>query len=238
MKKALIAVFFLCFAFSVFGADDKAIIATTEDGRKVVLLANGTWQWLDSKASAPQPSTDKVKPGEVKPEVVPTDSGVKPETKDSPKFDCDPNSDEMRYAKHKLNFFAEKLFIEYSEAVVSEAVNQNEDIKKAFQGIIKCDPNSNDAAFAKGLLMTPKESEERLCKDNPKWKKQDCVRIIKGQAWIGMSYDMMVSERGIPDHENKSNYGHGNQWQWCYDNKRTPHCFYDKNDDGIIDAFN
>jgi hypothetical protein len=59
MKKLFFAVFFLGFAFNAFGADDKAIIATTDDGRKVVLLPNFTWQWLDAKPSAPKASTDK-----------------------------------------------------------------------------------------------------------------------------------------------------------------------------------
>jgi hypothetical protein len=31
--------------------------------------------------------------------------------------------------------------------------------------------------------------------------------------------------------------GSGTKWQWCWDDIR-PSCFYDNNDDGIIDAYN
>jgi len=47
---ALIAILSIC-TFSY------AMIATTEDGRKVVLNGNGTWEWMSGPAPSPTPST-------------------------------------------------------------------------------------------------------------------------------------------------------------------------------------
>jgi hypothetical protein len=61
--------------------------------------------------------------------------------------------------------------------------------------------------------------------------------LIKGEVWIGMSYDMLVYANGKPEHTNVSNYGSGNRYQYCWTSNR-PSCFYDNNNDGVIDSFN
>ncbi len=52
-----------------------------------------------------------------------------------------------------------------------------------------------------------------------------------------MTYSQLQYERGTPDHMNVSNYGNGNEYQWCWDNY-TPSCFYDNNGDGRFDSYN
>jgi DNA-directed RNA polymerase subunit RPC12/RpoP len=78
----------------------------------------------------------------------------------------------------------------------------------------------------------------KLHKKYPNWSIEECKDIAEGKYWIGMSYDMLISSFGRkPDSANPSNYGNGARWQWCWHNS-TPSCFYDHNDDGIIDSYN
>jgi len=81
-----------------------------------------------------------------------------------------------------------------------------------------------------------KSKAGRIQKKHPNWSKEDCVNLANNKVWIGMSIDMLKSMRGQPDNANPSNYGHGTQWQWCW-NDLTPSCFYGK-DDGIITSYN
>lgn len=100
------------------------------------------------------------------------------------------------------------------------------------------------AAEAKRLA---EEAEQRaweqskagqICKRHPEWSEQECRDIADGKIWIGMEYDMVVEQRGKPSSANPSNYGYGTQWQWCWSWNYSPSCFYDDNDDGIIDSYN
>ncbi len=77
----------------------------------------------------------------------------------------------------------------------------------------------------------------KICKEHSDWTKEDCDRLADNRVWIGMSYDMLIYLRGKPNAANPSNYGHGTRWQWCWYN-RTPSCFYDDNDDGIVESYN
>lgn len=77
----------------------------------------------------------------------------------------------------------------------------------------------------------------KIYKKHPEWTKQECIDVAKGNIWIGMKYSMLVYMWGKPDRANPSNYGNGNRWQWCWDGYN-PGCFYDNNDDGIIDSYN
>jgi hypothetical protein len=47
-------VILLIFVFSFYTAFS-AMMATTDDGRKVVLNSNGTWEWLNQPGPSPQP---------------------------------------------------------------------------------------------------------------------------------------------------------------------------------------
>ncbi len=52
MRKNFILVLIIMLAIAAFSA----ITATTEDGRKVVLNNNGTWEWLNNPQPGPSPS--------------------------------------------------------------------------------------------------------------------------------------------------------------------------------------
>lgn len=76
----------------------------------------------------------------------------------------------------------------------------------------------------------------RIHRKHPDWSKEDCERIANNRIWIGMSYDMLLYERGKPDHVNTSDYGNGPEYQCCWDDYNTS-CFYMKSDD-IIYSYN
>lgn len=65
----------------------------------------------------------------------------------------------------------------------------------------------------------------KIYSKHPEWSKEECQRIADNMIWIGMHYDMLVLERGKPDHLNVSNYGKGQQYQACWDGYSTS-CFY------------
>jgi uncharacterized protein YdaU (DUF1376 family) len=95
-----------------------------------------------------------------------------------------------------------------------------------------------EAAKAKAEQEAWERSEAgQMCKSHPKWTKEECEKLANNKIWVGMTYEMLVYRWGKPDHKNLSNYGRGAEYQYCWDNY-TPSCFYDNNDDGIIDAYN
>lgn len=77
----------------------------------------------------------------------------------------------------------------------------------------------------------------RIQKKHPDWSKEDCIRLSENRVWIGMHINMLKYKRGTPNSATPSNYGNGTQWQWCW-HDWTPSCFYDKDDDGLIDSYN
>ncbi len=82
-----------------------------------------------------------------------------------------------------------------------------------------------------------KSKAGRIHKKHPEWSRDDCELLANNRIWVGMTYSMLKYKRGLPNHANPSNYGNGTQWQWCW-NDYTPSCFYDNNDDGVIDSYN
>ena len=82
-----------------------------------------------------------------------------------------------------------------------------------------------------------KSKAGQLCSKHSNWSKDDCDKLAANKIWVGMTYDMLVMEYGKPNSINPSNYGSGIKMQYCWDN-RHPGCFYDDNNDGIIDAYN
>ena len=76
----------------------------------------------------------------------------------------------------------------------------------------------------------------RINKKHPEWSKEDCENVAKKLIWVGMSIDMVVYERGLPNSKNVSNYGNGNQYQYGWEDYETQ--FFYCNDDGIVTAYN
>jgi len=67
--------------------------------------------------------------------------------------------------------------------------------------------------------------------------KEDCIKAANGKIWIGMHIDLVYATRGLPHSVNKSNYGYGNEYQFCWDWNWSPSCFYTKGD-YIVYAYN
>jgi hypothetical protein len=76
----------------------------------------------------------------------------------------------------------------------------------------------------------------KLQNRHPNWSNEDCENIIKGLIWIGMDYDMVTYQRGLPNRVNTSNYGNGNEYQACWDDY-DPSCFY-FGENRIIKSYN
>ena len=102
--------------------------------------------------------------------------------------------------------------------------------------------------FVKDSIKAAKETAKEIAIERAKHAKYqkimdkfDCSEeeadlFLKHRIWIGMSYKMLTSMRGLPNHINTSNYGDGNQYQACwYD--YNPSCFY-FNSTQIITAYN
>ena len=90
-----------------------------------------------------------------------------------------------------------------------------------------------DAANQKAFEKTPIGRMQKL---HPTWTTQECQDLLDRKIWIGMTLDMLKYNRGIPNTVNVSNYGDGNQYQWCWDDF-TPSCFYG-GVDGVVTSYN
>jgi len=95
------------------------------------------------------------------------------------------------------------------------------------------------------ILTQHKKDSITAAKNHAKYariiKKLDCTeedakRVLDREVWIGMTYEMVVYERGLPDNINPSNYGRGEQYQACWMDWR-PMCFY-FGQDHVIRAYN
>jgi len=76
----------------------------------------------------------------------------------------------------------------------------------------------------------------KLQKKHPDWTDEECIKVIDKKIWIGMSYEMLLYQRGKPNSVNPSNYGSGTQYQCCWEDY-SPSCFYMK-EDNIIYSYN
>jgi hypothetical protein len=72
---------------------------------------------------------------------------------------------------------------------------------------------------------------------HPEWSWEDCSNVAESKIWIGMDIEMLIYIRGRDFSRNVSNYGDGNQYQYCWMDY-TPSCFYDNDGDGKIESFN
>lgn len=76
----------------------------------------------------------------------------------------------------------------------------------------------------------------KIQKKHPGWSRKDCKSLADREIWIGMTYEMLVYQRGKPNTINPSNYGNGIHYQFCWDDY-TPSCFYSE-EDQIITSYN
>lgn len=124
------------------------------------------------------------------------------------------------------------------EIIERERIKAEEEARR--QAAIEAQKKAEEERKAKELAEQRAWDQSKagqICKKHPKWSKDDCISLANDEFWIGMSYEMLIFKRGKPNSTNPSNYGSGTQWQWCWYNY-SPSCFYDHNDDGIIDSYN
>jgi len=76
----------------------------------------------------------------------------------------------------------------------------------------------------------------KIQKKHPDWSRDDCQLVADRKIWIGMDIQMVVAQRGLPNHKNVSNYGNGNEYQYCWDDYDIS-CFYTKADQ-IVYSYN
>lgn len=96
--------------------------------------------------------------------------------------------------------------------------------------------NGKKVSFEKELNKWYKTKAGKLFLKHPEWSVQECKDLVDNRVWIGMTYDMLVCQRGKPNSVNTSNYGSGNQYQCCWHNWN-PSCFYMGEDD-IVTSYN
>jgi hypothetical protein len=137
---------------------------------------------------------------------------------------CGPSAEEQKKLQDKIQHKQDSLdnvkrISDSIDAVLSARYAKRRDSIK----------NIEDKAFR----LTP---AGRIWQQHPQWSKEDCENLSNGKIWIGMSIDMVKYRRGLPDHVNTSNYGNGNEYQWCWDDFN-PSCFYG-GADGIVTSYN
>ena len=132
---------------------------------------------------------------------------------------------------------------EQSTRITIVASNAYKKAKKEFT--VERDMTAEEAATAKALA-DKLEAEQRvwdeseagkICTKYKSLSHEECTDASLGRYYIGMKKAVLFIGWGAPDSSRPSNYGGGTKWQWCWMSK-TPSCFYDDNDDGIIDSYN
>lgn len=114
-----------------------------------------------------------------------------------------------------------------------EEIAKIEKEKKEAEALIKVE----EEIEAKELAKWEKTKAGQICKKHPEWEKADCEDVADKRIWIGMDIWMVVEERGNPNDVNTSNYGDGEERQYCWF-RYNPSCFYDNNGDGKVDIYN
>ena len=135
-----------------------------------------------------------------------------------------------------INLSAQKV-VNYYELTTTPEQRKKDSIEKAKKdSIIKEVKSQQSITDSIENIEFMKTRAGNIYKKHPEWSKADCKDLAKGMIWIGMSLDMLKFLKGKPDHINVSDYGAGNEYQWCWD-YGNPSCFYGKSN-GIITSYN
>jgi uncharacterized membrane protein YvbJ len=134
------------------------------------------------------------------------------------------------------NLTVSRIFTDAEKAAKAKAAADAEAAQQAEAAANAKAAQDAAAKAAADQAAYEKTPAGRLCTKHPDWMQDECQNVADNKIWIGMLYDMVTTERGLPNHINTSNYGNGNEYQACwYD--ITPSCFYFKSDD-IITSYN
>jgi hypothetical protein len=70
-----------------------------------------------------------------------------------------------------------------------------------------------DIAIAKAeKLLQPVRIQKRtdkICRANPSWTEDVCLKLAEGKLWVGMDISMVHESIGLPDHINRTHLSDG-----------------------------
>lgn len=141
------------------------------------------------------------------------------------------------YEKGIINF--EKGYWVYSKEYFLKVNSNDSNFKIAQEKIKICNEKIKEQEKEENIWLKSKAGKYyKFCQSKQQVvSKEDCERAATGEIWIGMNYWLLVAKMGNPNSINPSNYGKGNQYQYCWHNW-SPSCYYDKDDDNLIDSWN
>lgn len=139
--------------------------------------------------------------------------------------------DSYHYNGNFVNWwhFSSTIYIESTKKILNLHA-ENKYNTKDVSIILERNPTEEEIIWANSKAW-------KICEKHPNWNKIECQWIADKKIWIWMSYDMLIEMIWKPNSANPSNYGNWIEWQWCR-YKHTPSCFYDQNNDWIIDSYN
>lgn len=125
-----------------------------------------------------------------------------------------------------VNLKVKRIYTAEEIAEINRIKEEADSLKKA-----------EDEKLRKEQEVWDKTKAGKICDKHFGWTKEDCEKVADGKIWIGMDIWMVVEERGNPNGGNVSNYGNGDEHQYCW-YRYEPSCFYDNNGDNKVDAYN
>lgn len=129
-------------------------------------------------------------------------------------------------------------FFVLSIAISSASNSASQNNQNTESSTASTSPNATLEQEATEYAAWQKTPAGKLCAKYPTWSEDTCNEVIAGKVSIGMPMMAVVYERGNPDHMNESNYGNGNEYQFCWDDY-TPSCFYASIESGgLVTSYN
>jgi hypothetical protein len=113
---------------------------------------------------------------------------------------------------------------------------KSDELSKEIKNVDKQNLKVIEVNEKKANIEWYKSKAGKIQKKYPEWSREDCQNLVDRKIWIGMTYEMLIYQRGKPNTINPSNYGNGVNYQFCWDDY-TPSCFYSK-EDKVITSYN
>lgn len=136
-----------------------------------------------------------------------------------------------------VSLIVKRIFTDEEKLAIENKKKDDEAKKTALAEQAKKDKLAQDAKSLADKKAYEATKAGQICKNHPDWTRSDCQDLADKKIWVGMTYDMLIFQRGKPNSINPSNYGGETRYQYCW-HSNTPSCFYDNNNDDIMDAFN
>lgn len=140
-------------------------------------------------------------------------------------------------SNENVSLVVRRIFTDEEKLAIENKKKDDEANKIASEEQAKKDKLAQDAKSLADKKAYEATKAGQICKNHSNWTRSDCQDLADKKIWVGMTYDMLIFQRGKPNSINPSNYGGETRYQYCwYDS--TPSCFYDNDNDDIMDAFN